>query len=150
MPGAVPGALPGAMPGAVPGAMPGAMPGGMPGAMPGAMPAPEYLRATQSFAGGLPSVAAQLTSGAAQAGSWREPSPFTAVQAASALHAKAQADLGAHASCHPVCTWSCTTQPCEEVCEPVCSAPKCETRCPPVTMEGCFETRCPPVTMEGW
>merc|ERR1719331_1445666 len=78
------GALPGAMPGAVPGAMPGGMPGATSGAMPGAMfPAPEYLRATQSFAGGLPSVAAQLTSGAAQAGSWREPSPFTAVQAAS-------------------------------------------------------------------
>merc|ERR1719331_2501906 len=64
--------------GALPGALPGGMPGAMSGAMPGAMPAPEYLRATQSFAGGLPSVAAQLTSGAAQAGSWREPSPFTA------------------------------------------------------------------------
>merc|ERR1719174_3143940 len=116
--------------------------------------APGYLTPPQSFGVELPRTAPQLPAGDWQTASRFGALPLTTVQTSSAMHAQAQAALGAHASCHPVCTWSCTTQPCEEVCEPVCSAPKCETRCPPVSMEGCFETCddpdctviCPPST----
>ena len=41
--------------------------------------------------------------------------------------------------CHPICTWSCQSQPCEETCEPLCAGPVCETRCPGIDIRTCTE-----------
>jgi len=45
------------------------------------------------------------------------------------------------ATCTPICTWSCISNPCDETCEPVCEQPQCQTRCGAASsLAGCAMT----------